>query len=167
MTQEPPIESTVPVSSEAQQVLDLLRDFQKEINLMHSKLEELDTRVNKEMPSQIDAALNELKQNDMGLVSALQKINARLGGQTSSTVEKAAEQNQPQGAGGMVQQIINTIFKRIEGGGGTVSGGLSEFDKEILKTSKQIQLVTLKDTLKRVYQGAGLTPPVEHMVLNE
>jgi hypothetical protein len=165
MTEE--AESTAPVSTEAQQVLDLLRDFQKEINAMHSKLELLDTKVNKEMPSFIDAALTELKQNDNGLLQAIQTLNARITNPAQTTVGAAAQGQSQGGVRGILDQVMNAIAKRVEGGASaSVEGGLTSMQKEILHTSERIELEIVKSTLRKVQKEAGISV-VEHVVVSE
>jgi hypothetical protein len=138
--------------TEGEMVLNLLRDFKRQLDDMKEQVSFLDIKINKETPAQLDTAFNEIKANFSAIGRALEMINTRIPQQTG--VAAAAAQGQQ---GGPVEQIINTILKRISGEGTPAGAGtLSDFDKEILKTSKQIQLLSLRDILKKTAHQVGV-----------
>jgi hypothetical protein len=144
-------------------MLDLLKTFQQELIAMRQQITTLDVKVNKEMPAQLDQAFKEIQQNFLAITKGFEAINART--TTTGTVAAAAQTPQGSGFQGIVENIAKAIGKAIEGGSSGSAGALSDFDKEILKTSKAIQLLTLKDTLKRVAKSAGVEL-AEHIVVS-
>ena len=142
--------------TEGEMVIDLLKQFQKDLaaaklenEALRAQLALLDTKVNKELPAQLDAAFREISQNFQAITKGIEAIPRTQ----QSTVAAAAAQQKD---GGPVEKILDTVLKRLEGGETGTPGSLSDFDKEILKTSKQIQLLSLRDMLKKTAKSAGI-----------
>lgn len=140
--------------TEGEMVIDLLKQFQKDLKAakaeneaLRAQLAVLDLKVNKELPAQLDAAFKEISSNFQIITKGIEAIPRAQ----QSTVAAAAAQEKD---GGPVEKILNVVFKRLEGG--ETGGTLSDFDKEILKTSKQIQLLSLRDMLKKTAKSAGI-----------
>lgn len=142
--------------TEGEMVIGLLKQFQADLKAakleneaLRAQLALLDTKVNKELPAQLDAAFREISGNFQAITKGIEAIPRA---QQSTVVAAAAQEKD----GGPVAQILNTVLKRLEGGETGTPGTLSDFDKEILKTSKQIQLLSLRDMLKKTARAAGI-----------
>jgi len=142
--------------TEGEMVIDLLKQFQQDLavakaenDALRAEINLLNVKVNKEMPAQLDAAFREISQNFQAITKGIEAIPRTQ----QSTVAAAAAQQKD---GGPVEKILNTVLKRLEGGETGTPGSLSDFDKEILKTSKQIQLLSLRDMLKKTAKSAGI-----------
>ena len=84
-------------------------------------------------------------------------------------VNSPATPPQQQGGGlaGIVQGIVEALQKAASSPAANAIGTLSEMDHEILKTSKSIQMLSLKNTFKMVAKQAGVTLPeeIEHITV--
>lgn len=140
-------------------VLELLATFQKQIETMQSQYKTLEIRVNKELPNQLDAAFKEIREN-FGLIT--RSMEAVAGRSTQPQLAAAAAPQGGSGFTGIFDNIGKAIGKALEGGGS--GGSLTDMDKEILRTSKQIQLLTLKSAFKKVAESAGV-PVVDHIIV--
>lgn len=151
--------------TEGEMVLETLSLFQKQLGMMEERnriLEQtvnaLNERVNKELPAQLDSAFAEIRQS---FVLIGQKLNT---GNPNSPLATAT--GQPQQQNGFMS-LIENVLKQISGATtGQATPQLSEMDKEILKTTKQIQMISLKDVLKKTANSAGVSL-VDHVVLSE
>ena len=161
--------STPPVpveKTEAEMVIDLLRTFQADLKTaqaenkaLRDEINLLNTKVNQEIPSQLDAAFKEIQGNFVALTNALKNLSSYP--QTTTVAAAAAEAKEDDSVGGVIKGIVKKIFESE----GASSGTLSDFDKEILKTSKQIQLMSLRHMLKQTAKTAGVELS-EHIVVN-
>ena len=158
-----------PEKSEAEVVLDLLRTFQSDLKTANEKnqaLEQeirlLNDKVNKELPAQLDRAFKDISDNFNAITRGLEAIP-----RAQQTGVAAAAAQEKSGNSGVIEKVFDTILKAINGGnvGGGPAGTLSDFDKEILKTSKQIQLLSLRDMLKKTAKSAGIEL-AEHVTVN-
>lgn len=154
------IEAETTPKTEGQMVIDTLKLFQEEVSMLKKQIATLDVRVNKELPAQLDAAFNEITSNFKVIGENLRRLGTPA---TTSPLTAAAGQGQQQGG---FMGFIQDIFKNITGGGSAPAGGLSDMDKEILRTTKQIQMIALKDVLKKTAKNAGVEI-VDHIVLAE
>lgn len=150
--------------TEGEMVIDLLKQFQKDLKAakteneaLRAQLAVLDLKVNKELPAQLDAAFKEISSNFQIITKGIEAIPRAQ----QSTVAAAAAQEKD---GGPVEKILNVVLKKLEGGESGTPGSLSDFDKEILKTSKQIQLLSLRDMLKKTAKSAGIEL-AEHVIV--
>ena len=155
---EPPRPQT-----EGEMVIELLRSFQQDLKamqeqykLLQAQISNLDTKVNKEMPQQLDAAFGQVRDNFVAIAKSIETMHQ------PQTALAAASQNKE---GGGVMDMIGGIVKQVMGEETGSSGTLSDFDKEILKTSKQIQLLSLRDMLKKTAKSAGVELS-DHIVVN-
>jgi hypothetical protein len=155
-----------PEKTEAEQVIELLQMFQAELaeekkknQALETQLALLNDRVNKELPAQLDHAFKDIQENFTMITKGIEAIPKQ------TTVAAAAKEGQQ--GGGIMDTIGKVIDRAVSGATNPVAaGGLSDFDKEILKTSKQIQLLSLRDTLKKVAKNAGVEL-AEHIVVTE
>lgn len=151
--------------TEGEMVLETLALFQKQLGMMEDRykiveqnMNALNERVNKELPAQLDSAFAEIRQS-FALIG--QKLNT---GSPNSALATATGQGQQQNG---FMGIIENVLKQIGGAAsGPATPQLSEMDKEILKTTKQIQMISLKDVLKKTASSAGVQL-VDHVVLSE
>lgn len=167
MSEENPPEDSYPephVETEGEMVIGLLKQFQADLKAskaeneaLRAQLELLDAKVNKELPAQLDAAFKEISSNFQIITKGIEAIPHAQ----QSTVAAAAAQEKD---GGPVEKILNAVLKRLDVGETGTPGSLSDFDKEILKTSKQIQLLSLRDMLKKTAKSAGIDLS-EHIVV--
>lgn len=151
--------------TEGEMVIELLKTFQADLKTtkeenqaLRDEIKLLNDKVNKELPAQLDRAFKDIGDNFTAITNGIAAIPRpqQIG------VAAAAAQKEGGGIGGIVERIIGAVEKGMTGG---ESGTLSDFDKEILKTSKQIQMITLKDVLKRTSKAAGIEL-AEHVVVN-
>jgi hypothetical protein len=145
--------------TEGEMVLEYIDKLHKELESLQQRYDLLDSKVNKELPAQLDQAFKDIQQNFVMVTKGIEAI-----GKQTPAVTAAAAQGQPSSGGiqGIIDNIINRVTQAPTGGG---VGGLSDFDKEILKTSKQIQLISLRDVLKKTAKQAGVEL-AEHMIVN-
>lgn len=152
--------------TEGEMVIELLKTFQSDLKIANEKnqaleaeIKLLNVKVNQELPAQLDRAFKDIGDNFNAITRGIEAIPRAQ----QSTVAAAAAQKD--GEGGTIERIFNVILKKIGGEESPGSGTLSDFDKEILKTSKQIQLLSLRDMLKKTAKSAGIEL-AEHVVVN-
>jgi len=163
-------EETTPVhpipsreKTDGEMVLDYIKTLHTELENLQERYDLLDAKVNKELPAQLDQAFKDIQQNFQMISKGVEAI-----AQQRQNTPLATAAGQPQ-SGGTVQQIFDSILKTIDKvtGSGTQLGGsnLSDFDKEILKLTKQIQMISLKDVLKKTAKSAGVEV-ADHIVIS-
>jgi hypothetical protein len=146
--------------TEGELVLEYIDKLHKELETLQQRNDLLEAKINKELPAQLDRAFGDIQNNFTAITKALEAIGSR-----SPTVAAAAAQGQQ--SGGSIMGVIENIIKRVtETPSGGVIGGLSELDKETLKLTKQIQIISLRDVLKKTAKAAGVELPIDHMVIN-
>jgi hypothetical protein len=173
MTEERPPALTgnpAEVKSEGQMVLETLAMFQEQMHAMDERYKRMETvvqalndRVNKEFPAQLDAAFNEIRQNFVQVGNSLRILQGQQPNSALANATATGGQQQKNPIGEFMQELM----KGITGSGKeAAAGGLTDMDKQILQASKQIQLLNLKDVLKKTARSAGVDL-TEHMVLSE
>lgn len=160
-------EATVQLD-QTKMIFDALKLFQEELKIMHAKNEALETaitslntKVNTELPAYIEGAFKEIQQNFGVIGNAIRQLNEKI---SNPLVTTGPQPQQKQG--GMMGLFENILEKINLSGAGATGGGLTDMDKQILQASKQIQLLNLKDVLKKTAKSAGVEL-ADHIVVTE
>lgn len=158
-------EPTPPQSDEVsllQQLIDELKATRTENQKLQEEVNALKKTVTEDLPQGINNIVEGTKQAFEKVAASISQIKSQ------QEATPAAQQQQPQG--GLVNQILEGITKALStiGSNPATAAGLSDMDMEILKTSKAIQMLSLKNTFKMVAKQAGVSLPevVEHVTLS-
>jgi len=154
-----------PQVNEAEQLLkQLLTEFTNKINQQQDQINSLNQKITSlsNLPQEIDTKLGELANETKDAFGQIATIIQQLKTETSQNSQISQQPPQESGLMGIIKSIMGALEKTQIN---PEAGGLSEFDKEIMRTSKQIQLYSLKDALKRVTKASGIDFPPEHIIV--
>ena len=157
------------------QIFDKIEAESKKTEALAQDLLTLRKTVFEDLPKSIDAELTKLAESvAKGLKTRDEILNKLATPNTTALAVPSPTAENPQdqpiqltGIGGTIQKLIDGIITRVTAA--PAQGGLTEMDMEILKNTKAIQLLSLKNTFKMVAKQAGIPETaletVEHIAV--